>query len=74
LVNICVVHHSPEIVDEECGMDLVLIAVIGGNRPPVSLVEVCRWIVKHFGIPGDSFQVRRYFPEDFTISPSSTTC
>jgi hypothetical protein len=62
-----VVHHSPVIVDQEYVMDLVLIAIIDGTRPPVSLVEVHHWIVKHFGIPRDSFQVRRYFLEDFTI-------
>jgi hypothetical protein len=48
-------------------MELALVAVIGGTRPPISLVEVHCWIAKHFGILGDSFQVRRYFPEDFII-------
>jgi hypothetical protein len=43
------------------------VAETGGTRPPISLVDVRRLVVDHYSIPGDSFQVKWYFPEDIII-------
>jgi hypothetical protein len=58
LVDVCVVHRSPKIEALERVLVLALVAVVGGTRPPVTLVDVRLWIVDHFGIPGDSFHVK----------------
>jgi hypothetical protein len=66
-VDVCVVHRSPKIEALERVLVLALVAVVGGTRLPVTLVDVRLWIVDHFGILGDSFHVKRYYPEDFII-------
>jgi hypothetical protein len=48
-------------------MELALVAVMSGTRLPVSLVDLRRWVVDHFRISTNNFQVKRYFPEDFII-------
>jgi hypothetical protein len=48
-------------------LELTLVAVVGGARLPVTLVDVQCWIVDHFDIPGDNFHVKRCYPEDFII-------
>jgi hypothetical protein len=62
-----VVHCCPKIVEQEHTMELTLVAVTTGTRPPVSLIDLWRWAVDGYGIPGNSFSVKRYFPEDFII-------
>jgi hypothetical protein len=66
-VDVYVVHHSPKIEAYERALDLALLAIIGGSWPPVTLVIVRRWIIDDIDIPGDSFHVKRYYPEDFII-------
>jgi hypothetical protein len=68
LVDLCVVHRSEEIEEEERELNLALVAVVGGSRPHVSLPEVRSWVANGYGIPRDSFKVRRFQPEDFMIT------
>jgi hypothetical protein len=35
LVDVCVVHRWPEIMEQECAMELALVVVIRGTRLPV---------------------------------------
>jgi hypothetical protein len=35
--------------------------------PPVSLLDLRRWVIDGYDIPGNSFSVKRYFPEDFIV-------
>jgi hypothetical protein len=58
VVDVCVVHRCPEVVDQECTMELTLVVVTAGTRSPVSLVELQWWIVDGYGIPGNSFSVK----------------
>jgi hypothetical protein len=44
LVNVYLVHRSPEIMDQESVVDFALVFVISGTRPLVSPVEARRWI------------------------------
>jgi hypothetical protein len=67
LVDICVVHRSDEINVEERSLDLGLVAVVGGIRPRVSLLDIHHLIADSFNIPGDSFTMQRYQPEDFLL-------
>jgi hypothetical protein len=62
-----VVDCSLEIVEQERALELAFVAEMGGTMPPISLVNVRRWVMDHYSIPGNSFQVKRYFPEDFII-------
>jgi hypothetical protein len=66
-VDVCVVHRCPEIVEQELAMELALVAVTAGTRLPISLMDLRRWVVDGYGIPGNSFSAKRYFPEDFII-------
>lgn len=68
LVDLCVVHRSEEIEEEESELNLALVAVVGGSRPHVSLPEVRSWVANGYGIPRDSFKVRRFQPEDFIFT------
>jgi hypothetical protein len=67
MVELCVIHHFKEMVEEEAALDLALVAVVGGSRPPVSIVAVEVWLHTQFGIPSADIVVRRYQPEDFLI-------
>jgi hypothetical protein len=67
MVELCVIHHSEEMVEEEAALDLELVAVVGGSWPPVSIVAVEVWLHTQFGIPSADIVVRRYQPEDFLI-------
>ena len=42
-------------------------ALVGGNRPPVSPAEVRAQLESLYHIDGDSFSVSRYSPEDFLV-------
>jgi hypothetical protein len=68
LVNLCVVHRSEEIEAEEHELNLALVAVVGGSWPHVSLPEVRNWVANGYGIPRNSFKVRRFQSEDFIIT------
>jgi hypothetical protein len=65
LVNLCVIHRSIEIKAEEHAPDLALVAVIGGSKPHVSLLNVHNWVINGFNIPRDCFQVKIFLLEDF---------
>jgi hypothetical protein len=60
MVELCVIHHSEEMVEEEAALDLALVGVVGGSQPPVSIVAVGVWLHTQFGIPSADIVVRRY--------------
>jgi hypothetical protein len=66
--DICVLHCSDEINDEEHALDFV---VVSGSRPLDVVVEVKRWLETFHAILGDRAVIKHYHPEDFIIIFSS---
>jgi hypothetical protein len=64
----CFIHHSEEVVAAKHALQLALVTIISGNRPPVSMDQVCHWIQEHYDIPSDSVTVQHFQPEDFLIT------
>lgn len=61
----CFIEHSPELEKEEACLQLALVAVVGGTRPVVTTGQVCRMLVRYFGI--EEVEIHAYQPEDFLI-------
>jgi hypothetical protein len=55
-VEVCVIHRDEEIVAKEHALKL---AVVGGTRPSVTIIEVRAWLMSCFNIPRDSVTIRR---------------
>jgi hypothetical protein len=64
----CFIHRSEEVVAAKHVLQLALVTIISGNRPPVSMDQVCHWIQEHYDIPSDSVTVQHFQPEDFLIT------
>lgn len=52
---------------EEALSSLALVALVGGNRPPVSPAQVREHLQSFFRLPPEAFTVSRYAPEDFLV-------
>jgi hypothetical protein len=69
--GICVLHCSNEINDEEHALDFVLVAVVYGSHPLVTIAEVKCWLETFHDIPSDRVIIKHYHLEDFLITFSS---
>ncbi|CAD6209198.1 unnamed protein product [Miscanthus lutarioriparius] len=52
---------------EEALSSLALVALVGGNRLPVSPAQVREHLQSFFRLPPEAFTVSRYAPEDFLV-------
>jgi hypothetical protein len=66
-VELCIIHHDEEIAAKQHAPELVLVAVVGGTRPFVTITEFRAWLTSCFNILGDSVTIRRFHLEDFVI-------
>ncbi|CAD6246221.1 unnamed protein product [Miscanthus lutarioriparius] len=66
--ELLVIPRSAELNAVESALSsLALVAMVGGNRPPVSPADVRRQLVSFYNLPADAFSVCRYAPEDFLV-------
>lgn len=67
LLPLVVIRHSAELQNEELGLGRVLVAVVGGTRPAVSVPMVTSFLFVRFSITSLDVEVRRHDPEDFIV-------
>lgn len=65
--TLVVVPRTVEIQAAEDGLDLALVALVGGCRPPASMAMVSRYLLDRFGITLDEADVQLHEPEDFVV-------
>ena len=65
--SLVVVPRTADIDAAEDDLGSALTAMVGGNRPEVSTVEVISHLVARFGFRAMDFEVRRHHPEDFVV-------
>jgi hypothetical protein len=58
-------HHMEKIERMEWELKFTLVAVVGGSRLAVTLLQVKECLHDQFGLPANSVHIKRFFTKDF---------